>query len=53
MEKKQLAITLLLKGQEDIDNIQLLRDKLKEHYLTNRVIVITGCDSTQLLITEL
>ena len=51
--KKQLAITLLLKGNESIEQIQYMRDKLIEQYLTDKVMVITGCDSTQLIITEL
>ena len=53
MEKKQLAITLLLKGNESIEKIQRIKEKLIEQYLTDRVIVIAGCDSTQLIITEL
>jgi hypothetical protein len=53
MAKKQLAITLMLIGNPLPEIIKEMQERLKKHYQQEEVLIITGCERVDLLITEL
>lgn len=53
MDKSNLAITFTCNGNPTMDEVDIIKKKLKEHFLTDRVLVISGFEYNNLIITEL
>jgi hypothetical protein len=53
MAESNLAITFMCNGSPTMDEVNTIKNKLKEHFLTDRVLVISGFEYNNLIITEL